>query len=237
MKQSILSISFLFLIATSALAQKTIEASKIINDIKNGKNIAIKNAIIEGVLDLTFMNEATTKKNEQKSWWNYKGYNNTVKKQIETKISFIDVTFKNDVLAYIPTEGEGYTYIANFENDVTFKNCVFKRRAMFKYSEFEQNTTFQGSKFEDENTFKYTQFTNFVSFSNTVFNETATFKYTKFYKGVSFKNANFKEDLNIKYTEILGDFDISNMKVSYEINAKYTKVNGKNFTKYLVDKH
>ena len=257
-KTTLLAIS-LFLAANLSFGQKKIEASDIMKDIKNGKTISYNNTIIEGTLDFTFMQDAMTKLPERKknSWWNTNSNSdNKVEKTIENKISFINCTFKDDVLAYIPDENSGYTFTASFENEVIFKDCTFERKAMFKYSRFERNSNFQGSKFEDDNTFKYAKFdkdisfehTTFkepatfkyakfnrnVSFSNSVFEETATFKYAKFSDGVSFKNTNFKEDLIIKYTEISGDFDISGMNVAYEIDSKYTKINGKSFNKYLL---
>ena len=44
-----------------------------------------------------------------------------------------------------------------------------------------------------------------------------------------------KEDLNIKYMQVSGDFIITNMNVAYDIDSKYTKINGKSFSKYLID--
>ena len=262
MKNKITLLAFsLFLISTVALAQKKIEASSILKDIKAGKSITIKNATIVGVLDFTFMDEAIEKlpKRKKKSWfnWNNNGSSNTVKKMIETKVSFVNCTFKDDVLAYIPDEDSGYTFTASFEDIAIFKDCKFERKAMFKYSRFERNSNFSGSSFDDDSTFKYAKFDRDISFANTVFDELATFKYAKFSnkvsfsnaifkdsaifkytnfsEGVSFKNANFEEDLNIKYMKVSGDFDVSNMKVAYEIDSKYTKINGKSFSKYLID--
>lgn len=250
----------LFLISSISYAQKTIEASDIMKDIKNGKSISYKNATIVGTLDFTYMDEAleklpTKKKNR---WWNTGGSDNMIKKLIDVNISFINCTFKDDVLAYIPHEDSGYTFTASFENIATFKDCTFERKAMFKYSRFEKDSDFQNSIFEDDNTFKYAKFDkkasfanttykepatfkyakfkNNVSFSNSVFEETATFKYAKFNNGVSFRNTKFKEDLIIKYTEVSGEFDITGMSVAYEIDSKYTKINGKGFNKYLLDK-
>ena len=235
MKNNIL-IFFISFLSTVSFAQKTIEASDLMEDIKKGKTISVNNTTVVGTLDFTFMEETSADLPEKRKWWN-NGGDNTIKKRIKNKISFTNVTFEDDVLAYIPTEGSGYTFIANFEDDVIFKNCTFKRKALFKYSKFDGNTSFEGTNFDDENTFKYAKFDNFVSFEATSFSETATFKYTKFLNGVSFNNANFREDLNIKYTKVSGKFDITNMKVAYDINAKYTKINGKSFTKYLVDKN
>lgn len=246
------------LLSITFFAQKTINASDIMKDIKNGKSISYQNATIDGVLDFTYMQDALEKlpSKKKKSWWGNGNYSNNVKNLIDVKVSFINCTFKDDVLAYIPDEDSGYTFVASFEDTAIFKDCKFERKAMFKYSSFERNSDFSGSNFDDDTTFKYAKFekdisfanTNFVevstfkyakfnrnvSFANAVFEDSAVFKYTEFYNGVSFKNTNFEEDLNIKYMNVSGDFNITNMKVGYDIDSKYTKINGKSFNKYLL---
>ncbi|ARV06044.1 hypothetical protein BTO04_04710 [Polaribacter sp. SA4-10] len=260
-KITLFALSFFF-ITSITYAQKTIEASDIMKDIRNGKSISYKNATIVGTLDFTYMDEAIEKlpRKKKNNWFNWNSGNTTneIKKMIAVKISFTNCTFKEDVLAYIPDEDSGYTFTASFKDKVLFKECTFKRKAMFKYSHFEKNSNFKGSKFEDNSTFKYAKFEHnssfqntifkepatfkyakFIgnsSFSNSVFEETATFKYAKFNDGVSFKNTKFEEDLIIKYTAVSGEFDITGMLVAYEIDSKYTKINGKNFNKYMLDK-
>ncbi|MCT4698644.1 pentapeptide repeat-containing protein [Tenacibaculum haliotis] len=253
MKNTITFIAVLLCLTT--YAQKTVNASDIIKDVKNGKSVTISNATIKGVLDFTFMNEALPKLPKRKSWWN-NGGSNTIEKQITNKVSFVNCTFNNDVLAYIPHEKSGYTFIANFEDEVIFKDCTFKQKAMFKYSDFERNTDFSNTKFNDDSTFKYAKFERgisfkntffeepatfkyvnfkqYVSFANSVFNESAIFKYTEFNNGVSFKNVKFNEDLNIKYAKVSGDFNITDMDVAYDIDSKYTKINGKSFSKHSI---
>ena len=261
MKNKIMLIA-LILTTFFSFAQKTIEASDILKDIKAGKTITIKDATINGVLDFTYMEDALEKlpRTKKNSWffWISGNSTNQIEKSIDIRISFTNCTFKNDVLAYIPDEDSGYTFTANFEDEAIFKNCSFERKAMFKYSRFESDSDFSGSSFNDDSTFKYAKFDKNSSFSNTEFNEiatfkyakfsrnvnfsnsvfkdTATFKYTKFNDGVSFKNTNFEEDLNIKYMQVSGDFNITNMNVAYEIDSKYTKINGKSFSKNLIDK-
>lgn len=253
----------LFVLTCSTLsitAQKKIDALEILKDIKNGKDITIKNAVINGVLDFTYMQDAKREiPLKKKSWWNFStNYSNEIKKRIEVAIIFEDCVFKDHVLAYIPDEESEYTFTASFYNKVVFKNCQFKEKAMFKYSDFDKETNFYGTVFNEDSTFKYAKFNDtsnfkrvkfyelatfkysefdeFVSFEGAVFEDSATFKYTKFLNGVSFKNVRFEEDLIIKYTEITGDFDITNMKVAYEIDDKYTKINGKSFSKYILEK-
>ncbi len=229
---------FLFIVtllfSTSILAQETVNASRILDAIKKGKTISYENATITGTLDMTFMHEKMDDLPTKRKWWGNNG-SNSIEESIDSKITFINCVFKDDVLAYIHDEGSGYTFIANFENDVRFKNCEFKNNALFKYSGFEGNADFSGSTFKEINTFKYAKFDNRVSFANTVFEETANFKYSKFRDGVSFKNARFKDNLNLKYTKVNGDFNIAGMKVSNEVNSKYTDINGKGFSKYMLD--
>lgn len=259
MKHTITLFLSLLLVSTISFAQKTIEASDILKDIKKGKSISYKNVTIIGTLDFTYMEHALEKlpKKKKSSWWSNGNSSNQIKKIIDVNLSFINCTFKDDVLAYIPDEDSGYTFTADFEGKTIFKDCTFERKAMFKYSLFDTDSDFSGTNFKDDSTFKYAKFdrnisfanTNFseistfkyakfrrnVSFENSVFEDTATFKYTKFNNGVSFKNTNFEEDLNIKYMNVSGDFNITNMKVGYNIDSKYTKINGKDFNKYLIN--
>ncbi|MDX6747199.1 pentapeptide repeat-containing protein [Polaribacter sp. PL03] len=257
---TLFTISLLFITSIS-FAQKKIEASNIMKDIKAGKNISIKDAIIVGTLDFTFMDDAMDKppRKKKSSWFNWNSGNSTnqITKLIGVNISFTNCTFKDDVLAYIPNEDSGYTFTASFEEEAIFKNCNFERKAMFKYSRFERNADFSETTFRDDSTFKYAKFDKNIDFSNTLFHEiatfkyakynkhvsfsnatfkdSATFKYTQFNNGVSFKNTKFEEDLNIKYMKVSGEFNITNMNVAYEIDSKSTKINGKSFNKYLID--
>lgn len=246
----------LLIVSTITLGQSKVEASDIMNDIKNGKTISYNNVTISGVLDFTFMDDALEKLPKRKrSWWGNNG-NNKVEKIIDVSISFTNCTFEDDVLAYIPDEDSKYTFTASFREKVIFKNCKLEGKAMFKYSDFEELSDFSGTEFSDDNTFKYAKFlddTNFentlftesttfkyakfsnkVSFKSAIFEDFANFKYAKFYEGVSFEKVNFEEDLDIKYMEVSGDFNISKMKVGFDIDSKYTKINGKSFNKYLV---
>ncbi len=242
-------------------AQSTVSAADIMNDIKQGKDVSYKNAIIEGTLDFTYMDEAMAKlpKKKKKSWWGNNNYSNKIEKLIDVNVSFENCTFKDDVLAYIPDEDSGYTFTASFEKEAIFSGCAFEGKAMFKYTTFEKASDFAGTDFQEDSTFKYAKFetdTDFtrakfsevatfkyakfdrnVSFANSVFEDSAIFKYTNFYDGVSFANAKFEEDLNIKYMKVRGDFNISKMSVAYSIDSKYTKINGKGFSKYLLEQN
>lgn len=233
MKKISFSIVLVLVFTVTLSAQRTVKASDILNDIKNGKNVAYENVTIVGSLDMTYMDEKLPDLPKRKRWWK-NGGSNSVEEQIDGKVSFTNCVFEDHVYAYIHDEDSKYTFIANFEDDVNFVNCTFKGKAYFKYSDFERAADFSGSKFEDQTTFKYADFSQKANFSNTNFDENATFKYSKFNRGVSFNNAEFRGDLNLKYTKVRGDFDVKGMDVAYDIDTKYTDVNGDKFSKYLL---
>jgi hypothetical protein len=221
------------LIATfSALsAQQTISAAKIMDDIKKGKDISYENVTITGILDFTYHYSKQDKLGTH-SWWEG---SNTVKEDIEVSVSFVNCVFDSDVLAYIHKEKTGYTFTADFDKAVTFRNCEFKGDAMFKYSEFDGAVDFSGTTFSRDNSFKYAEFEDKANFSKSIFREDAIFKYAKFFEGVSFNGAEFREYLDIKYLKVTGRFDIDRMEVGNDIDAKYTEINGSSFAKYLYE--
>ena len=224
---------FTLLLTTNLSAQKSVKASNILDDIKQGKNVSYENVTITGTLDMTFMDDKLPELPRRNKWYN-NGGSNTVKETIEGSVSFVNCVFEDNVFAYIHDEDSKYTFVANFENDVKFENCTFKGNALFKYSAFEGHACFKGSEFQENTTFKYAKFDTKVSFASTTFDEDATFKYTKFKRGVSFNNAKFRSNLNIKYTKVRGDFDINGMDVAYDIDSKYTDINGNGFSKHLL---
>ena len=217
-----------------AVAQNTVSASKIMEDVREGKDITYQDVTIVGDLDFTYMAEKMPDLPRRSKWWK-NGGSNTVEESIDVNISFVNCKFEDDVLAYIHDDDSGYTFTADFDRDVTFQNCEFNRNAMFKYSDFDGKADFSGSKFQRESTFKYAEFDELADFSNTLFDDDATFKYAEFDEGATFKNAVFEESWNIKYMKARGSFDIAGLKVRDDIDAKYTKINGRSFTNYLID--
>lgn len=217
----------------SLQAQEVIQAEDIMTALKKGEAINYTDVVVEGVLDLTFMEEKMDDLPKRRWWKN--GGDNTVTEVVLSPISFKNVTFKDDVIAYYHDKRSAYTFTADFENEVIFENCLFQKDAMFKYSNFEAEASFAGSSFERESTFKYAEFEDGADFSNTYFDEDAVFKYTKFYRGANFQAAKFDRSLDMKYTKVDGDFNVNDLEVRWDIISKYAKVNGRSFTRYLLD--
>lgn len=217
----------------SLSAQNKVKASDVMDALKNGEDVNYENVIITGVLDFTFMDEKLDDLPRKSRWW--RDASNEVKEDIESRISFKNVIFEDDVLAYYHDRRSGYTFTADFEQSVTFENCEFGRNAMFKYSTFEKGASFSRSKFTDENTFKYAEFEGMADFSKTYFDDDAMFKYTEFKEGATFNAAQFDRSVDMKYTKVNGDFDIEDMDVRWDIITKYAEVNGRSFTRYLMN--
>lgn len=216
----------------AVLAQEVISAERIMSDIKDGRDITYSNVRVEGVLDFTYMDSKIDDLPRRSKWWN--SGDNEIEEIIEVKVSFENCRFEDDVLAYIHDDPSGYTFTADFESGVIFKDCEFTRKAMFKYSTFDEEADFSGTKFRRESTFKYAEFEEEASFATATFNDDATFKYADFDRGVSFESAQFEESWNIKYMDVKGEFNIDKLSVDDDIDSKYTSINGKSFTSYLL---
>ena len=226
MKKSLL---VLLLVAVPFLtwAQTRVNASEIIAKINRGEAVTYKNAVIVGVLDLTRLdNMQLEKKADGKNSTNE--YISTVK----VPLTFIDCTFKDDVLAYYNPDNhdiklfnrKNEVYNTNFDKAVRFENCVFEGYSAFKYAKFKDEVSFAGTSFQHEALFKYSKFPRSANFTNVKFSEEANFKYVAFPDETSFGNAAFKREANFKYAKFSGDADFKAADFRGLANFKYTKV-------------
>lgn len=234
-------------------AQTRVNASEIIAKINRGEAVSYKNAEIVGNLDMTKLQNM--KQNAEKGKYDSKEFISTV----TAPLTFINCTFKGDVLAYNSPEvnvglfnNSSEVYNTNFEKDVLFENCTFEEKSAFKYSEFDGNASFVSSRFAEEALFKYAEFKKTANFSNVRFGGEANFKYVEFPEKVSFAGANFKEEANFKYAEFnsgvsfekalfngTANFKYADIKRTFNIKGadfrggddfKYTKFNNKQVT-------
>lgn len=235
LRMAALMLCCVWLLPAMAFAQsEKISASEIMDAIKEGKDLNYKNVTVSGTLDFTFMNEKADDMPTRR-WWDWNS-SNSIKEDIKVSVNFVNCTFEGDVLAYFHDERTEHTFVANFERDVTFRDCTFDRDALFKYSEFEQSVDFSGSIFSRESNFKYAEFEEAANFARCDFDEEGNFKYAEFDRGLDFSGTLFQEDLNLKYSDIRGDFLIDNVEVKGDVNTKYTEVNGRSFSFYAVNR-
>jgi len=252
MKKSTAIILALMFLSVSALAQSRVDAKDILKSIDEGKAVSYKGVEIVGDLDLTAIQDKVADKNNKRSWNSTKVY----WYHVRSPLSFIDCTFKGNVIAYYHDERKNETHNAVFHDDVSFQGCEFEgisafkyskfyqsadftnttyhKEALFKYTEFSTDVSFSGSNFGHDANFKYTEFPRKADFSNVAFQEEANFKYTEFPRGVSFQNALFQGDANFKYTEFHEPFNFEGTEFEDSVDFKYTKLEGKSFTRYLL---
>lgn len=253
----IIGCACILLFSSNTIAQSTVTASTVIEQINRGEDVSYRNVRIIGDLLFTDVQDRT-KDEEHGGSWNKKGWDRKAYIcHVRSKITFENCTFAGEVSGYLNDEDKDELYNANFYKSVTFKECIFKDDANFKYSDFPKATTFEGSTFEEEAFFKYSHFNDDISFADVDFEGEATFKYTEFPNGVNFKNANFRNDANFKYTKFPKGVDFTNVIFKRDANFKYakfrdpshfkntdfgsradfkyTKINGRSFVSYLLE--
>jgi uncharacterized protein YjbI with pentapeptide repeats len=233
MKQ-IITVFFILIAATFSVAQTKIKASDIIKQINEGRAVAYNNVEIEGDLDLTDLENRTVQRSNI-SLVDRFNHNPIFESEVEVSLSFTNCTFLGDVLAYYNIERNHETYLAHFEKDVVFRNCVFKNASEFKYSEFNGKATFAGSTFDDVANFKYAEFSTGPSFSNATFESGADFKYTEFPRETSFEKATFRGLANFKYSKFRSPLNMEGVAFKGSEDFKYTQIDGRGFTSYLLD--
>jgi uncharacterized protein YjbI with pentapeptide repeats len=223
----------LMIVATAAVAQTKIKAGDIIKQINEGHAVAYSNVEIEGDLDLT---DLENRRVERSLTNRFSSDNGAYESTVEVSVNFTNCTFLNDVLAYYHIERKNETYIAHFEKDAVFKNCVFKKGSEFKYSEFNGVATFAGCTFNNAANFKYAEFSGGPSFSNAKFESGADFKYTEFPRETSFEKASFYGLANFKYSKFRSPLNMDGVAFKGSEDFKYTEIDGRDFTAYLLNK-
>lgn len=214
------------LFAMPLYAQKTITSNEIVQRINQGKPIEVDGAIITGTLDFT---EIATKKRV-----NNEDANPSYKSKVNVPIVFRNTTFKGDLIAYKVLEKKGENnffsedneiqvlYTADFARKVIFENCIFKGKALFKYSDFSGEVSFASTEFSEEANFKYAQFYEVTDFSNTRFYDDTNFKYAQFRKETDFSFAKIEDEANFKYAEFEKGVNFQQTRFEGFANFKYS---------------
>jgi hypothetical protein len=223
------------IISVSATAQTKIKASDIIKQIDAGRAVDYSNVEIEGDLDLTDLQNRRHERGSGSSLTDLFNDNSVFESQVEVSMRFTNCTFLGDVLAYYHIERENETYIAHFEKDAVFTNCIFKRASEFKYSEFDGLAAFAGCTFYESANFKYTEFSSGPTFANARFEGGADFKYTEFPRETTFERAIFRGLANFKYSKFRSPLNLEGISFKGTEDFKYTRIDGESFTSYLLN--
>ena len=253
MKRYIATLCLLPAAVTLAVAQSPISAETIINQINQGQSVEYSNVEVDGVLDFTNLENRHLE--ESSGGW-FGNSNDTYESDVDVSISFTDCTFRDDVLAYYHDDDDEDTFIANFEEDVTFAGCTFTRASEFKYSKFSEEANFPGAifkrdanfkyaefseapvfaqvVFQNEANFKYAEFPENASFASVIFEQEANFKYADFPEGTTFESAVFNSLANFKYSKFETPLNLNNVSFNGSEDFKYTEVDGEEFTTFLM---
>lgn len=222
------------------LAAQPVVAADVIAQINAGTDVHLDGAVIEGDLDFTRLD------NMRRT--NTGGDRAAFRSTVKPNLNFTGCTFTGEVLGFVNNDnGWGKSsepiYHADFNGNVTFTDCKFRRKVAFKYSNFEREADFRGSTFRrdanfkytvfEENTdfaacrfggeanFKYTDFEEAPSFAGTVFEQDATFKYTKLERGVDFSNTVFEDDADFKYVDLGRTVSYAGAEFRGNVDFKY----------------
>jgi len=255
MKASKIFIVLMLAVPVFSLAQNRVQAEDIIDQINAGQDVSYKDVVIVGDLDFRTLDDVTADKPLRKSRIGRLS-TQSYSCHVRSSLSFIDCTFKGDVLAYIHIDKKNDTYNAVFYEDVDFEGCEFEKasafkyakflkeanfvntsyeeEALFKYAKFSTDVSFQDSNFKNDANFKYTKFPEAVDFKQTIFRDYANFKYAKFPEGVSFEDAEFQGNADFKYTKFSEPLNLDGVEFEGDANFKYTKIDGHSFTSYLI---
>jgi uncharacterized protein YjbI with pentapeptide repeats len=213
------TLAIAFILPLAGIAQKTVTAASVIQSINNGQAVSISGAEITGDLDFTRLSNM---KQEQKNS-SEKSYKSTV----TVALNFDNCTFTGKVLGYFnPDEYKPYVksatiYTADFDEAVSFDNCIFEKEATFKYSTFNKKISFTKSRFDDDAVFKYTTFKEGPDFSHSTFKSDADFKYVDLPKGFDFGNAIFESGADFKYAQFKNGGSFSNTIFKSGTDFKY----------------
>lgn len=216
---------------TQLSAQSSISGSEIIAMLDVGKDVSLSNVTITGDLDFTKLADREEEKKE--GWGNRINY----RLHVRNALSFVGCTFEGKVLGYFNEESNWNgknnkpLYNVDFHDEVTFRDCNFRKDAHFKYSKFYDKTSFADSRFGDDALFKYTEFETPVDFSGTTMDGSANFKYTDFEEEVTFASSKFDGYADFKYTKFPEGVDFSNVRFQEDAVFKYVNFKrGVNFT-------
>jgi uncharacterized protein YjbI with pentapeptide repeats len=207
----------LILIPFLGIAQDKINASEIIDLINSGQDVVLKQKVVIGTLDFTELNNKEKVEGKEKPRY---------KSVVAVKLDFENCEFEDAIIAFKNLESKegvyGEVYTANFDQEVTFKSCVFRNDFSAKYSHFQEKVSFEASSFKEDANFKYAKFKEFAGFGNILFKEGANFKYAKFYQDADFYSNEYSAYADFKYAKFEERATFKNSIFGDYADFKYT---------------
>lgn len=165
------------------VGKRNINAQWINEAIKNGKNIIIENAIIEGDLGFSVVpiqpiedirNDILD--HEEKSVLHGKSIFNV--RHITSQIIINNSSIKSDL--YVRRSGDEENCTTIFQNDFILNDCIIEGDADFSLAIFKRWVSFYSSTFKGKASFFIATFKDVANFVGTIFNGETTFMYATF---------------------------------------------------------
>lgn len=175
-----------------------ISADWILNRIQEGKKVRLKNAVIEGDLDLNKM-DMHTQHVDRSELQKIMGLQEDVK-IVQSSIEIINSKIQGNL---------------DFSNAVMsemadFSNAAFSENAHFKGTTFSENARFKGATFSEFADFSYVTFSRNAWFGGVAFSRNADFSIATFSRNVDFKDAifsGFADFSTASFTRVAGHED------------------------------
>jgi len=226
----------------SVTAQTYVSADEIIDQINKGERVVYENAIIEGDLDFTLVEnfkkeELLISPCEAGNLIDmYDRTSDNYYVDVNSYIEFLSCEFTGNITGYSVDEEENTIYNARFNNEVVFGDCKFYGDVNFKYSVFTQKTELESSTIAGNANFRYASFENMADFSRTSFLQEAHYNATHFSGIAMFQASEFESNVNFCKTQFVDGayFNYANFSeraMFTYANFKKADFNNVNFSK------
>ena len=179
-----------------------ISADWVLKRIQEGKNVRLRNAVIEGDLDLSKLS-LPTERIERTEVQKQNGWVEDVK-IVKSSIAIInsviqgELNFSNSTFIYVDFQDTKFIKDVNFQDSkfsgyAKFEGTQFGGEAGFSVVQFSEEADFMGAKFSGYTTFQDAQFSYFAKFCGAQFSECPYFERTKFRGETDFMSAKFSD--------------------------------------------
>ncbi len=217
-----------------------ISAKEVVEAIKGGKRVEIKNAVIEGDFILKSANvegEITIQQTKIKGHvdWSYATFKQVLSFEnslFETDAIFTVAAFEKDILLNGATfKGEANFGNARIGGDAEFTEVRFKQLANFNSAHIEGSAFFRPATFEGDADFVSARIGGNADFEKAVFKQKFSLNNAQIEKFAFFKNATFEGEADFGLTRIgfNAEFDDAVFKQKFSFNS--VKIEGFAFFK------
>lgn len=211
----------LTIIACSAKVANQTKNMSIIDQLKEGKDIYLRDQVIDESIDLSSI-LTSVKVNAASS-----------QIRITSNLFFEGCTFKKPLVAYGRSK-DFDEVTTQFLGSVAFINCKFESEVNFKYATFHGHANFGDTTFKERANFQDVTLLQRCSFRGAFWQEEAHFQNARFYHKANFMEtkanghclfqaAYFRDEVNFSTSEFAKYVDFSLVKFDHNASFNYVK--------------